>query len=138
MGLNDLYEMKDPLARVNVMAYFEGEALNWHFDRSEFTTTILLQAPESGGDFEYRTGLRGDSDPNYDGVANFLAGNDNDKKALKLTAGTLNVFRGKNTAHRISTVGGNTPRMIAVFSYYQTPDVMFSPSEQLGFFGRTG
>ncbi|KAG1702812.1 50S ribosomal protein L21 [Nymphon striatum] len=29
------------------MAYKEGETLNWHFDRSEFTTTLLLQAPQS-------------------------------------------------------------------------------------------
>jgi hypothetical protein len=50
--------MQDPLARANVMSYRDGEALNWHFDRSEFTTTLLLQAPEQGGDFEYRTDLR--------------------------------------------------------------------------------
>jgi hypothetical protein len=37
-----LYTMPDPLARVNVMADGKGEALNWHFDRSEFTTTLLL------------------------------------------------------------------------------------------------
>ena len=30
-----LYLMQDPLARANVMTYREGEALNWHFDRSE-------------------------------------------------------------------------------------------------------
>ena len=44
-----LHTMPDPLARVNVMAYGHGDALNWHFDRSEFTTTLLLQAPEAGG-----------------------------------------------------------------------------------------
>ena len=44
-----LYPMDDPLACLNVMAYRSGEALNWHFDRSEFTTTLLLQAPYSGG-----------------------------------------------------------------------------------------
>ena len=32
---------------MNVMAYREGEALNWHFDRSEFTTTLLLQQAEA-------------------------------------------------------------------------------------------
>ena len=63
-----LHVMDDPMACANVMAYREGEALNWHFDRSEFTTTLLLQAPDGGGDFEYRTGLRSDDDPNYEGV----------------------------------------------------------------------
>ena len=46
MGKDALFPARDDLARVNVMAYREGEALNWHFDRSEFTTTLLLQAPE--------------------------------------------------------------------------------------------
>ena len=54
VGKETLYAMRDPLARVNVMAYREGEALNWHFDRSEFTTTLLLQAPEAGGDSRAR------------------------------------------------------------------------------------
>ena len=48
MGKPALHVMADPLARLNVMAYRAGEALNWHFDRSEFTTTLLLQAPEAG------------------------------------------------------------------------------------------
>ena len=43
-----LFTMDDPLARVNAMQYGAGEGLNWHFDRSEFTTTLLLQAPEAG------------------------------------------------------------------------------------------
>ena len=37
------------------MSYREGEALNWHFDRSEFTVTLLIQTPEEGGDFQYRS-----------------------------------------------------------------------------------
>ncbi|MGL4295467.1 MAG: 2OG-Fe(II) oxygenase, partial [Aestuariivirga sp.] len=76
MDKDALYPMRDALARVNVMAYRDGEALNWHFDRSEFTTTLLLQAPDEGGDFVYRTDLRNDSDPNYDGVARLLRGED--------------------------------------------------------------
>ena len=67
-----LFTMEDPLARVNVMAYREGETLNWHFDRSEFTTTLLLQSPKAGGAFEYRSDLRTDADPNYDGIARML------------------------------------------------------------------
>ena len=51
MRKNALFQARDPLARVNVMTYREGEQLNWHFDRSEFTTTLLLQSPEQGGDF---------------------------------------------------------------------------------------
>ncbi|MHA1528064.1 MAG: HalD/BesD family halogenase [Alphaproteobacteria bacterium] len=133
-----LYTMVDPLARVNVMCYRDGEALNWHFDRSEFTTTLLLQAPESGGDFEYRTGLRTDDDPNYDGVARLLEGGDPAVETLRLAPGTLNVFRGKNTAHRVTPVAGVLERIIAVFSLYERPGVVFSEAERIGFYGRAG
>lgn len=132
-----MYLMDDPLARVNVMSYRENEALNWHFDRSEFTTTLLLQAPKGAGEFQYRTGLRTDHDPNYDGVARLLDGDDPKMKTLRLKAGTLSVFRGKNTAHRITPVVGSRERMIAVFSYYEHPGKFFSEEEQLGFYGRT-
>lgn len=138
MGKPRLHTMADPLARVNVMEYRAGEALNWHFDRSEFTTTLLLQAPEAGGVFEYRSDLRTESDPNYDGVAALIEGRDPQLKTQPLAAGTLNVFRGKNTAHRVTPIEGKVPRVIAVFSYYEQPGIMFTPEERTGFYGRAG
>lgn len=136
MEKSALFTMRDPLACMNVMCYREGEALNWHFDRSEFTTTLLLQAPTGGGDFEYRSDLRTDSDPNYDGVARLLEGKDSAVKNLKLSPGTLNVFKGKNTLHRVTPCKGPNERYIAVFSYYERPGVTFSREEQIGFYGR--
>jgi len=131
-----LYTMPDPLARLNVMSYGQSQTLNWHFDRSEFTTTLLLQAPETGGDFQYCRDLRSDDDPNYNGVARMLAGESDNLVTMAVKPGTLNVFRGKNTAHRVTPVAGNTRRIISVFSYYEQPDVMFSDEERIGFFGR--
>lgn len=131
-----LYQMDDQMSRLNVMSYNEGQALNWHFDRSEFTTTLLLQAPEIGGEFEYRTGLRNDEDPNYDGVGRMLIGQDDQVQRMYVVPGTVNVFRGKNTAHRVTAVKGQTPRIIAVLSYYENPGARFSDEERIGFFGR--
>ena len=133
-----LHLMADPLARANVLAYRAGEALNWHFDRSEFTTTLLLQSPELGGEFQYRNDLRSESDPNYNGVARLLAGEDQEVKTLPLSAGTLNVFKGRHTAHRVTPVQGERERMVAVFSYYEQPGVVFSADERIGFYGRAG
>ena len=138
MGKPLLHPMADLLARINVMAYHEGEALNWHFDRAEFTTTVLLQAPRAGAVFAYRSGLRADSDPNHEGVGRLLAGEHENVQTLVLAPGTLNVFTGKNTAHRVSAVEGNRARIVAVFSYYDRPGVSFSERERVGFYGRTG
>ena len=131
-----LYTMDDPLARVNAMSYAKGQGLNWHFDRSEFTTTLLLQAPRGGGLFEYRSDLRTAEDPNYDGVARLLRGEDPELRSITLAPGTLNVFLGRNTAHRVTPVEGETDRIIAVFSFYDRPGVRFTPEEQKGFYGR--
>jgi len=138
LGKAALHTMADPLARANVMAYRAGEALNWHFDRSEFTTTLLLQAPVRGGAFQYWRDLRNETDPNYDGVAALIRGEDAKVVTLPLAAGTLNVFKGKNTAHRVTPAEGDRARVIAVLSYYERPGVMFSTEERIGFYGRAG
>lgn len=137
MDTPPLYEMEDPLARLNVMSYGEGDGLNWHFDRSEFTVTLLLQAPDRGGVFEYRTGLRSQNDPNYEGVGTLLRGQDPKVQSVELNPGTLNVFRGANTAHRVTPTQGERARVIAVFSFFDRPGVRFSSEEQRGFYGRS-
>lgn len=133
-----LHVMADPLARVNVMTYRAGETLNWHFDRSEFTTTLLIQAPEAGGAFQYRSDLRTAADPNFDGVARLLSGQDDGVREIGLSAGTLNVFRGRNTAHRVTAIEGPRERVIGVFSYYEQPGVNFSDKDRIRFYGRAG
>jgi hypothetical protein len=132
----ELYTMADPLARLNVMSYRDGQGLGWHFDRSPFTTTLLLQAPAEGGMFEYRTALRSEGDPNYDGVGRLLAGQDDQLRRMPVRAGTLNLFKGKNTIHRVTPVSGDRDRIIAVFSYYPRRDVLFTAEERTGFYGR--
>ncbi len=132
-----IYPMDDDLSCLNVMAHKQGEALNWHFDRSEYTTTILLQAPHAGGEFQYITDLRSDHDPNYDGVGEFLQSDFSAATTLPLEAGTLNVFKGSNTLHRVAPVQGPTDRIISIFTYYETPGKRFSAEEQIGFYGRS-
>ncbi|MEX0286484.1 MAG: 2OG-Fe(II) oxygenase [Paracoccaceae bacterium] len=136
MGKDHLYPMDDAMARVIVQATRAGEGLNWHFDRSEFTTTILLQAPEIGGQLEYRKDLRTPEDQNYDGVAAVLNGTDPEIRRIMPEPGALNVFRGVNTPHRVIPVDGPTERVIAIFSYYEEPGVAFTAEEQIGFYGR--
>ena len=133
-----LFPMADPLACLNVMGYGDGEGLNWHFDRSQFTVTLLLQMPEAGGEFEYRRNLRSADDPNYEGVARLLSGQDPEVRSAALHAGTLNVFAGRNTAHRAAPTRGLRERIVAVMSFVEQPGVMFSAAERIGFYGRAG
>ncbi len=138
MEKTDLHLMDDPLAGLNVMATRDGEALNWHFDQSEFTTTILLQACDQGGELEYRSELRSTDDPNYDDIVALVNGDSSENKIMTLTPGTLNVFRGINTPHRVTTVRGERDRIMAIFSFYEQPGVSFSDEMRIGFYGRAG
>jgi hypothetical protein len=81
--------------------------------------------------------MRSATDANFDGVARLLNNDDPAVETLPLQPGTLNVFRGINTAHRVTPTRGNQARLVCVFSYYDRPNVMFSEREQLGFYGRT-
>lgn len=137
MSKDVLHRMEDPMARVNIQASREGEALNWHFDRSEFTTTILLQAPDEGGELEYRKNLRSAEVSNFDGVAAVLRGEDPEVRRVRLNAGALNVFRGVNTLHRVVRVKGPTERLVAIFAFFDRPGVVMTEKEQLGFYGRS-
>jgi hypothetical protein len=137
MGKPALYPMEDPMARVNIQASRDGEALNWHFDRSEFTTTLLLQAPQEGGELEYRKDLRSAEDPNFDGVAAVLRGEDPQVRKVALNPGALNVFRGVNTLHRVVPVRGPVERLVAIFAFFDRPGVSMTAREQQGFYGRS-
>lgn len=55
---------------------------------------------------------------------------------MRAAPGTLNVFRGKNTAHRVKPIVGSHDRVVAVFSYDERPGMTFSAEERLGFYGR--
>ena len=54
-----------------------------------------------------------------------------------LTPGTLNLFKGKYLAHRVTPVRGARARIITVFSYYQRPGVSFGADERREFYGRS-
>ncbi len=136
VGKSRLYPMDDPLAGLNVKSFRDGDITNWHFDRAEFTITMLLQKPEAGGVFQIRRNLRSDGNPNYEGVANLLNGNDAAVRSYHIDPGTLTVFRGKHSAHRVSTVVGNRLRIVAVLSYFDSPGVRFSDPDRIQFYGR--
>ncbi len=136
LAVSRLHLMADELAAVNVMSYRDDEALNWHFDRSEFTTTLLLQRPDDGGVFEFRRDLRTDDDPRYGDVAAVLDGTDPMIEQRDPAPGTLSVFAGRNTAHRVTPTRGQRDRVIAVFSYSERPGVCLTDAERIGFYGR--
>lgn len=59
LGKERLHRFADPLGACSVNVFVDGGEHGWHFDESEFTITLMLQPPESGGNFEYVPRIRG-------------------------------------------------------------------------------
>ena len=53
----------------------------------------------------------------------------------KTAAGTLNLFNGRRSLHRVRAVYGPTKRIVAVMSYSSQPDVIGSIKKNVGLYG---
>jgi len=137
LGKNQLHRFADPLGACSVNVFVDGGEHGWHFDESEFTVTIMLQAPETGGVFEYLPLIRG-LDNEKALVQQVLDGNREGVQELPFTAGTLLVFGGRQTIHRVTRVGGTQPRLVPVLCYSEQPDLKNSESVRKLFWGRIG
>ena len=100
-----------------------GGCQQWHFDSGPMVTTLLLQAPEAGGIFEYVPELRSDQDENFAQVQQILDGDVTRIKQLRLEAGTLSLFRGHYSMHRVSEVSGSQTRIQAILGFSTNPDL---------------
>jgi hypothetical protein len=137
VGEKKLYEYKDKLSSVNIHYASEGQELGWHFDNSSFAITLLIQKPIAGGEFQYIRNFRDadNNEMNYEGVDELL----NDKigyDSLSMEPGTLVLFRGRNSIHRVTPVKGGLTRMLAVLAYNSEPNISLSETSRMTFYGR--
>ena len=139
VGVPALFEYADSLSSINVHYATDGQELGWHFDNSSFAVTLLLQAPEAGGEFQYVRDLR-DADAgklNFEGVADVLDGNGT-VETLDMTPGTLVLFRGRNSMHRVTPTIGERTRILVVLAYNTEPGIALSEAARMTFYGRLG
>ena len=97
----------------------------------------MIQTPNDGGIFEYVKDVR-DADSgemNYAHSGAIIDGNV-PVKTLAMDAGTLVLFRGRNSMHHVTPVKGARTRMLVVLAYNTRPGVSLSESARMTFFGR--
>lgn len=135
-GNRAIHPYVDALSPLNIGISRPGETLAWHFDTSEFATTLLLQAADSGGLFEYIPQTRTENDPAYETVARLLDGDRSKVQTLDMPAGTLVLFRGRHSIHRVTPVAGQTTRMIAILTYDKNPGQKMNAFTRKKFYGR--
>ncbi|MEU0532783.1 HalD/BesD family halogenase [Amycolatopsis tolypomycina] len=135
-GLPELHELADPLSGLTLNVIAPGRAHPWHFDTNEFTVSMLTQAADGGGTFEYCPNIRSATDENFAAVRSVLAGDTGPVRRLDLRPGDLQLFKGRFALHRVSTVEGAIARHSAIFAYSERPGVIGSAERTRQLFGR--
>ena len=131
-----LYRYADPFGALNLAVMGNGERLHWHFDQTDFVTSIALRAADQGGDFEYVPLIRSAHDENYPRVRRLLNGAEDDVVRVPMTPGTLLLFEGRNSIHRVTPIRGGTTRLVALLAYDTKPGTRSSRLLQLARYGR--
>lgn len=135
-GGDALYPSDDPYQPVNVICYGDGDQSAWHFDSDNaFTMTLMLQAPEAGGEFEILPNSRSDEDANESGLSRFLTGDRSGVQTLGRDEGALMMFRGCHSAHRVRAVAGDRMRLMGVMVYEDRPGVIGDPEVNATVYG---
>lgn len=138
VGVKNVYPYADSLSSINVHFAADGMELGWHFDNSSFAVTMLLQAPDNGGSFDFVPSVRDADrgDQAFAKVEEILDGK-TPFETLDFTPGDLVLFRGRNAMHRVTPTVGATTRLLAVLAFNDEPDVALSDSALMTFYGRT-
>jgi hypothetical protein len=137
LGRPALYRLADPLGALSINVFRPGGHHSWHFDETEYTTTIMLQEAEQGGHFEYLPHLRRADAGEYDTVRRVLDGDEHGVQRLPFTAGSLSIFAGRVSMHRVTEILGDRLRLVAVLAFNGKPNVTNSDEVRRLFWGRT-
>ncbi|MDQ6840163.1 MAG: arpA protein [Actinomycetota bacterium] len=132
-----LYELSDPMSGLCLNVVSPGRGHPWHFDTNEFTVVMVCREAQAGGVFEYCPNIRSTGAENFDDVRAVLTGHgDRYVRRLSLRRGDLQLFRGRYSLHRVTSVEGVSARHSAIFAYSESPGVIGSVTRTRQLFGR--
>lgn len=126
LGFETLYCSACPYLALEMKVYDSGDDICWHYDTNDGVVSLLLQQPDEGGGFEYAPFIRSEEDENYDEVGRVIDGTSEIVRRPQFEPGSLVLFRGRRSMHRVAPVGQTTkPRLIMLFSYDKQPNMVF-------------
>lgn len=132
-----LFHYADPLGALNLAVMNDGDELQWHYDQTDFVVSLAIQDAEEGGDFDVAPFIRSADDENYDEVTAVLGDRSDRVVTLPMTPGTLLVFEGRNSIHRVSPIKGPTSRLVGLLAYDTKPGTCSTEILRLARYGRT-
>ena len=129
------FRSADPIASCMVTELAPGDELGWHFDANDGIVTLMLRSAGAGGAFEYAPNVRHRGDlPAI--VEDTLAHRCTHVLELDARPGTLTLFNGFSSLHRVAPVAAAPSRLMLLFSYDSAPGQEFGEEVQMRFFGR--
>jgi hypothetical protein len=132
-----IFRYADPFGALNLAVMGDCDLLQWHFDQTDFVVSLAIQSAEAGGDFEVVPRLRSADDEHYDDVAAVLRGERDCVETLPMRPGTLLVFEGRHSLHRVSPITGERWRHVGLLAYDTKPGTMGSDLLRADRYGRT-
>jgi hypothetical protein len=132
-----LYRYADPFGALNLAVMGPGDELQWHFDQTDFVVSLAIQTAEQGGEFEVVPQIRTAHDEQYDRVSATLAGDRTEVVTLPMRPGTLLVFEGRHSLHRVSPIAGPRLRHMGLLAYDTVAGTMGSELLRENRYGRT-
>jgi len=136
-GKERMYHMEDEFQAINIMYMHDGCSRAWHYDGTDTVITLLLQKAAVGGEYEFAPFIRGEEkgDERFEDVAKLFEGTYDGNIVKNADAGTLNLFNGIRSLHRVRTVYGPTKRIVAVLSYDSKPNIRGSYTKNVVLYG---
>ena len=132
-----LHRYADPFGALNLAVMEEGDQLQWHFDQTDFVVSLAIQSAAAGGDFEVVPRLRDAEDEHYPDVAAVLNGEHTRVTTLAMMPGTLLIFEGRYSLHRVSPIRGTRRRHVGLLAYDTKPGTIGSALLRQDRYGRT-
>jgi len=132
------YRNVDPVGAVFVNIYNDGYSHNWHFDESQWSTTILLQEADVGGEFQYTKPFRNEEDESQteEIASKVISGDAEHVETLDFKPGTLNIFQGRRSLHSVTHCSGPRSRLLGVLHFSEKEGIRNSPGVQELFWGK--
>ena len=128
LGYDTLYRSACPVLSIQVNTMLGGDRFGWHFDTNDGVVSFMIQNADTGGAFEYVPLIRDEDNENYDTVSNVFDGSYEPRRPA-VSAGTLLLFLGRRSIHRVASVGATKrSRLSLLFSYDRISGIVF-PAE---------
>lgn len=137
LQLKSIHRYADPMGGLNLSVMGPGDYLRWHFDQTDFVTSLSIQVSEEGGDFEFVPRVRSRDDECYEEVGKVLTGKHPGVQRIANQPGTLLLFKGRDSIHRVTTIKGHQPRLMGLFAYDERPGVVSTDHLRQIRYGRT-